>query len=352
MAQTGGDEQQLDWPEPPASRPAAAAAAAAATGASVHFASANGDGTTTDPAAAPPPPPRAKLPPLPPIGTTVRDRPPLLRKTTAWRLGDLANVQLTTALFWIAIVLAVSACGLKLAAHRQDIATWWRIGGMRPPEVYAMGSVLPSKKCIAVTPEEIINGTAQGGQIDLRNMRATLIHHMTYGGENKKPLQGFCAQYLDRFRICYCIVNMVRRADEPQNWVEMYNMKIIGTSPALLVQNTEKSILCANAVTAVRYEEISIAWHTPEGVLRNREVSDLAAQTLQQLDVMQRGRGSCEDSNIEAQISMLRQDWMESNARIMYNDPAAIAAIAPGSHYQPHAGPAHSLRLPGGGTGG
>jgi hypothetical protein len=238
------------------------------------------------------------------------------------------DIRFLTARPWRTLMVVAVVCALiAVFSERRSLMTWYRTGGARPPVVYALNSVVPSTRCDRLTPEEIVNGTAHNGQINLRNIKASLLHWMQFASPDNEPLQGICARYLERYGVCYCIVNMVRTQQEPPNWMDMYNMEIIGTSPYMFRRNTERSVLCKNTIETVRFEEITVRWTNEEGFIREREVKGLAAQTIQQIDAVQRGEGSCQDSNTDAAIAMLTKKINDLRQDMMFGNPDTVAML-------------------------
>lgn len=199
------------------------------------------------------------------------------------------------------------------------LRVWHRVGGMRKPVVFALRTMQPQHMCLEVSVDEIRAGTAQDGLADLADLRATLLYHIGDTTRSRArpahsgnvlsvadlPLQGICAVFLERHPLCYCIVNMVRNATDPQNLVEMFNMRIIGISPGDTVLSTESSVLCQHTREQRRYSRVTLEWLDAEGVPRERDAVGQQAQTVQQLDDVQRGQGSCIDSNVEARLDQL-----------------------------------------------
>lgn len=185
----------------------------------------------------------------------------------------------------------------------------------RQPIVYAMATRLPTTPCARVSSDDVLNGTAMHGYVNLRDMKATLEQHISDGGGGGAPLRGMCAQYLSVNKICMCIVDMSRDGDKP-DYRTMYNIDIVGISPDDHVRNTEKSALCADPVEVLRFAEIGVEYLSEEGMMHERWVKGQAAQIIQQLNIVERGRGSCEDSNLEAQIKILTDTVTDMRARL------------------------------------
>jgi len=203
----------------------------------------------------------------------------------------------------LSVVVVVLALVLPLVGHR--LAVWWKTGGIAPPVVYALAHVVPTEPCMQVSINEMRNGTAVFGTVNLRNVRASLYHHLQYGPNG--PLQGISAQYLERHRICYALINMIYKPDDPPNLVEMVNMRVIGMSLDRRVRNTEQSILCAHPYETRRFQDVTIEYWTTDGVRRMLDVFGVAAQTIQQVDDVQTGSGYCQDSNLEVQVERVHR---------------------------------------------
>jgi len=256
-----------------------AAAAAATTGTPVATA-----GNVAPPAAV-----EAKTP------ETVVPVPPRPK----WTLHLAARIVLVT--------VAVVVLALVLPPTMRRAAIWWQTGGVRPPVVYALAQIVPTEPCMPVNIDELRNGTAVYGTIELRNVRASLHHHLRYSGPDGTQQQGIAAQYLERHRICMALVNMIYAPDDAPNLVEMFNMRIIGASTNRRTRNTERSVLCTHPYTARRFQDIVIEYWTATGVRMERDVFGVAAQTIQQIDDVQSGNGYCQDTNLEAQLERLRR---------------------------------------------
>jgi len=216
-----------------------------------------------------------------------------------WTLHLAAHIVLVT--------VAVVVLALVLPPTMRRAAIWWQTGGARPPVVYALAQIVPTEPCMPVNIDELRNGTAVYGTIELRNVRASLHHHLRYSGPDGTQQQGIAAQYLERHRICMALVNVIYAPDDAPNLVEMFNMRIIGASTNRRTRNTERSVLCAHPYTARRFQDIVIEYWTATGVRMERDVFGVAAQTIQQIDDVQSGNGYCQDTNLEAQLERLRR---------------------------------------------
>ena len=232
----------------------------------------------------------------------------------------------------VVLVLAVAvASGVGVARNWQRMATWMRIGGVRPPEIYALGDVNPNIPCQLLTKDEIVAGVVNVSKhrVSLRDVHASLLHHLKYGGENGMPLQGICAQHLNRFRVCMCLVNMAEPEDAP-DMLTMYNMRRSGASEEQ-VYSTEKSVLCEREVVEKRFQEITVTWTNERGVTRTREVGGMPAITIQQLRDVERGEGSCAgDSNTQAGIAGIANTLDDFAQNMLFSgDPDIIERITP-----------------------
>lgn len=219
---------------------------------------------------------------------------------------------------WQLAVLAVLAAvalvyGAPLVVAR--CVEWYEAGVGMPPIVHALAEVVPLQECTPVTYDDVRNGTAMGGTVQLRDVAASLRHHMRYTRS-----QGISAQYLERHRLCYALINMVERADDKPNVVEMFNLHIRGTS-ARRVRNIEKSVLCRLPYTVPRHQVVVIGYMTRDGEYIQRDVTGLAAQTVQQVVDVQSGKGHCEDSNLEAKMQKLYE-------RLDADDPLYVASLS------------------------
>lgn len=237
--------------------------------------------------------------------------------------------QIIKWLRWGSVVCVALMLAIVIPRAGVFLVDWWAAGRGVPPVVYALAHIVPTEECIRVTPDEVRNGTAAFGTVSLRNVRASLHHHMRYGTEATGPLHGIAAQYLERHRICFALVNLIYAPTEPDNLVEMYNLRVTGVSKSRVVRNTERSVLCKESYQARRFQEIVVEYITADGVRMEREVKGVAAQTIQQLDDVQSGRGYCKDTNLEAQLQKLHEriDGMEANGRAI---PFAYPALADG----------------------
>jgi hypothetical protein len=258
-------------------------------------------------------------------------QPPQLQPQPTQTRGEITiNVSAVTArplrtLTLLALLALVTAVALK----HNELLTWWHVGGVTPPVVYGLSLTMPDGMCDELTPDDIRNDTARDDTVNLRDVRASLLHWMRKGDKDGHRLQGICARYLERSGVCYCIVNMVRTPGEPDNLIDMFNMEIIGTSPDSLLRNYERSVICKKEIETVRFSTITVRWLNGDGVMREREVSGLAAQTIQQIDAVQRGEGSCRDSNIEVALAAINKKVNDLRLRTIYNTPGNVAMLTP-----------------------
>jgi hypothetical protein len=210
----------------------------------------------------------------------------------------------------IALLVAVSAIALMALAPLLvgRLHSWWQVGGGVPPVVYALAHIIPTEPCLPVNIDEMKqNGTALFGTVDLRNVRASLYHHLQYSRADRPRPQGISAQYLERHQICFALINLTHSHDDATNLVEMINMRIVGVSIDMRLRTRETSSLCEHAYSARRFQDVTIVYWTPEGVRRMLNVEGLAAITVQQVDDIQTGSGYCQDTNLEAQIERLQR---------------------------------------------
>ena len=224
----------------------------------------------------------------------------------------------------VALVVAVVVLAVLLPPVVRRVGVWWQTGGLVPPVVYALAHIVPMEPCMAVNIDELANNTAVYGTVDLRNVRASLHHHLRHSGPGGAVLQGISAQYLERHRICHALINMINKPTDAENLVEMFNMRIIGVSTNRLKRNIERSVLCEHSYTARRFQDVVVEYWTPEGVRMERAVFGVAAQTIQQIDDVQSGNGYCQDTNLEAQIERVHRLLVETASQ-----PAAAAFALP-----------------------
>lgn len=237
--------------------------------------------------------PAAKNPPPPPVVVSPA-------QTTNWRqLAMAAAMTLLAMLVFTAIL--------------PRLREWHEAGAGLPPVVHALAEVVPVEPCMPVRYEDVQNGTALFGNVNLRDVRASLYHHLRGTGSD-----GISAQYLQRHRICYALINMIERPGDPPNLVEMFNMQVIGVSRNRVVRNNEKSLLCQKPFTVRRFQEALIEYMAPNGARIERHVTGVAAQTVQQVDDVQSGQGYCEDSNLEAKLQKIYR-------RLEQMDPLHVA---------------------------
>lgn len=260
--------------------------------------------------------------PAPPVAAV---HPPVAALPPPESLVTRARTRLLPAL---GAVVAVVVLAVVLPPLGRWLAVWWLTGGVAPPVVYALAHVVPTEPCMPVLINEMRSGTAVFGTVDLRNVRASLHHHLQYTRDGE-PLQGISAQYLERHRICYALINMIYSYNDTQNLVEMYNMRIIGVSPDMHTRNTETSVLCEHPYETRRFQEITIEYWTAAGVRRMLDVFGVAAQTIQQVDDVQAGRGYCQDSNLEAQIERLQRMVSSIDRRASTATPFSIEQHQP-----------------------
>ena len=83
-----------------------------------------------------------------------------------------------------------------------------------------------------------------------------------------------------------------------------------------------------NEIETVRFLDITVRWMNEEGVIREREVKGQAAQTIQQIDVVQRGEGSCQDSSTEAAIAVLTKKVNDLRLQMLHGTPDNIAMLS------------------------
>lgn len=218
-----------------------------------------------------------------------------------------------------AIVLVVMA---PLLAGR--LYTWWQVGGGVPPVVYALAHIIPTEPCLPVNIDEMKrNGTALFGTVDLRNVRASLYHHLQYSRADRPRPQGISAQYLERHQICYALINLTYSDEDATNLVEMINMRIIGASLDDRLRTLETSSLCEHAYSARRFQDVTIVYWTPAGKRRMLDVEGRASITVQQVDDVQSGNGYCQDTNLEAQLERLQRRVTSMDRRTSGTGPYA-----------------------------
>jgi len=177
---------------------------------------------------------------------------------------------------------------------------------MSPSIVYALAHVAPVEPCISVSSDEIRNGSAVYHTVNLRDVLASLRHHMRKG-TGHGSLQGISAQYLEQHRVCLALVNMIHAPGDASNVMVMYNMRIVGVSKDQVLRTTERSVLCTNVYTTRRFQDVIVEFEDEKGTRFEMVVSGVAAQTLQQIHEVQSGEGHCMDTNVEAQLERLRR---------------------------------------------
>jgi len=202
----------------------------------------------------------------------------------------------------LAIVLAV-----LVGAYWKEGLAWYQMGGTEPPTIHAMTKRLPNSACIAVAHAEMLEGKTALG-VNLRNVRASLEHHIRYSGKQGARLQGICAQHLDiDFPPCLCIVNLGNEADgSDEDTVGMFNMRIIGYSD-LVERRVETPPFCEHKILMNRFEGVTAQWmaDSPTELRRTRDVMGLAAYLIQQLDSAQTNTISCQDTNTDKAINQI-----------------------------------------------
>ena len=302
-----------------ASDAAAAAEAIVPAPTSPKSSSSSSSSSSPPPACAPKPADISAAADPAPIAVPVPQRPPSTRIPVTHTV--LAGVGVVA----LAVALAVLVPPLVARVH-----TWWTVGGGLPPVVYALAHVVPIEPCTPVNREDILNGTTLHGTVNLRNVRASLYHHIHHSGP-AGPLNGIAAQFLERHRVCYALVNMTFADSDAPNLVEMYNLRIMGSDTSGIVRNLESSLLCEHPYTVRRFETIYASWDRPDGghaVMR--DIGGRAAQTLQQMYDVQVGNGHCEDSNLEAQMHRLDQRIRAVHGQVMAHGHAGGGYVADG----------------------
>lgn len=201
----------------------------------------------------------------------------------------------------IALLIAMAVAAHIMNTKRSGL-------GAKPPMMFALTDRLPDRVCEPISLADIHNGTAFKGEIDLRSLLESLRYHLQ---ENKKGerLQGVCAQHLQSWRACICIVNM-SPAPGNYDYVEMYNMKVIGYTPdpELRRRVVESSTFCPGSTTeSIRFDSIVIQYMDEQGVLVERAVRGSPAYTLQQCNEAQAARSTCAATNIEIMVNRLQR---------------------------------------------
>jgi hypothetical protein len=259
------------------------------------------DAATPPPTVTPPPPSMARpIGAVPlyaaPAATTTTPQPRELRITVpSWPL--LVAI--------LTLVVAVTAVLLAAATGRLSGGGGAAADAVMPATVYALARVIPTTECIPVSAADIRAGTAVFGTIQLADIRRSLQHHLAHGGPNRTRLGGVCAQHLEQYRVCYCIANLAEDPNATRHEVELFNIRVIDNTPTQLMRVTERSVFCKYPYTTTNFEEISIRYLSASGVEHMRDLRGNAALVVQPLDLIQRGKGKCEDSNIEARLDRI-----------------------------------------------
>jgi len=240
----------------------------------------------------------------------------------------------------IAVVAVVVGAIMLGVNNWQWVATWMRVGGTRPPLIHAVVRVVPTSRCMPLTKEQILAGRAgKDNEIDLRDIRATLLHHLTYARDEKAPLfgrgdqsrkslpQGICAPFLGYFPICMCMINFAEPQDAP-DYQTMYNVRLIGVSPDNINSVHESSLLCENPFWTVRYGKVGAEWLAEDGDRRHRDFAGTPAQTVQQMISVCRGIASCRDTNEQAGIAGLYDLFDEFRQDMLFGAPDVIERIS------------------------
>lgn len=241
------------------------------------------------------------------------------------RMGRVVKRMLRkNACVLLAGVVAIVAIVLVSAFWKEGLA-WYQLGGSEPPTIHAMTKRLPNGPCISVTHEEMLAGKTGLGT-NLRNVRASLEHHIRYSGKQGARLQGICAQHLDiDFPPCFCIVNLGNEADgSDEDTVDMFNMRIIGYSD-LVAPRVETPPFCERKIIMNRFEGVTAQWmaDSPVELRRTRDVMGLAAYLIQQLDSAQTNTISCQDTNTDKAINQILTR-LDQESMFVRGDPFLI----------------------------
>lgn len=183
----------------------------------------------------------------------------------------------------------------------------------RPPMLYALANVIPTAKCVMLSPEQVRQGWFDTGveRVQLRDIRLSLLYHM-----EARNMGGICAQYLHMHRVCYCIVNAIRQANHTQNLVEMYNLgPLVDWTPYNYTRVTERTPFCEQPVTRYRYTGVSVEYMDGEGLLHTYSAGGVGALVVQQVLEAQDGKASCQDSNQEAMLARIERRLEHSQAQ-------------------------------------
>ena len=235
-------------------------------------------------------------------------------------------------------LVAIGVLAILVGTYWKQGMTWYKMGGTEPPTIHAMTKRLPNSACVPVSHAEMLEGTTALG-VNLRNIRASLDHHIHYSGKQGSRLQGICAQHLDiDFPPCFCIVNLGNEADgSDEDTVDMYNMQIIGYSD-LVESRVETPPFCERKIIMNRFVGVTVKWmvRSDTELRRTRDIMGPAAYLVQQLDSAQTNTITCQDTNTDKAINQILTR-LDQESMFVRGDPFLIKRQMAQISSMPHA---------------
>jgi len=177
--------------------------------------------------------------------------------------------------------------------------------------VFPMVDTLTAEQCILARPEDLkidASGRLMGGSINHHELRTSLLYHI-----GRKHLSGMCAQHVG-VPVCYCVLDMrhkmrnqtVVQAPEDQEYLELFNPRIIGVSRNKIRQVHERNIFCSKQYFAKRFEAITVEYLDGVGNLWERDFNGTHSFNLQHAAEIHRGMRTCMDNSADLLMLLLR----------------------------------------------
>jgi peptide deformylase len=174
--------------------------------------------------------------------------------------------------------------------------------------VFPMVDTLSAEECILVRPEDLKsgNGRLMGNTVGHQELRTSMIYHMS-----NRRLSGMCAQHVG-LPACYCILDMKHKyrnstlVTSPEDYIELFNPRIIGISRNKIVQVQERNIFCAKQYFAKRFEAITVEYLDGNGNLWERDFNGTHSFNLQHAAEIHRGIRTCMDDAADLLLLLMR----------------------------------------------
>jgi peptide deformylase len=258
------------------------------------------------------PPPGVKF--VDPHNGAVLADAPQSEDPNATQSGTLEHLQ--SLLFWPAPIVArlLRASRGKIPKDQEEKAI----------VVYQMAESLTSEECIMITPEQIEKGKMMDDTVRHEVLRTSLLYHIA-----SKKLTGICAQHVG-VPVCYCVLDMrfrhrklpptnstiaepaapavpfLQRFQDTNDYLELFNPRVIGVSRNRIVQVHEKNVFCKNPFFAKRFEAISVEYLDHTGTLWERDFNGTHSFNLQHAMEIHRGLSTCMDDSADHLMLMMR----------------------------------------------